>query len=68
MNFVKVCPILKSPEKRRLGAPWGQSIIVKTIGRNAGFLYLSFKLRTMWNPSGRLDCMDMGHDFFLIKF
>ena len=22
----------------------------------------------MWNPSGRLDCIDLGHDFFLIKF
>lgn len=33
-----------------------------------GFLYMSSNLRTMWNPSGRMDYVDMGHDFFLIKF
>ena len=24
--------------------------------------------KTIWNPSGRMDFVDMGHDFFLIKF
>lgn len=32
------------------------------------FVYMSSKLRTMWNLSGRMDSVDMGHDFFLVKF
>ena len=57
-----------SKEKARIRAPWSQSIIVKAFGKSVGFVYMSSKLRTMWNPSGRMDCVDMGHDFFLIKF
>lgn len=22
----------------------------------------------MWNPIGRMDCIDIGHDYYLIKF
>ena len=57
-----------SKEKARIRAPWSQSIIVKAFGKSVGFVYMSSKLRTMWNPSGRIDCVDIGHDFFLIKF
>lgn len=59
---------VSSEEKARIRAPWSQSIIVKAFGKSVGFVYMSSKLRTMWNPSGRMDCVDMGHDFFLIKF
>ena len=55
-------------EKKRIRALWSQSIIVKAFGKSVGFVYMSSKIRTMWNPSGRMDCVDMGHDFFLIKF
>nr|POE48959.1 uncharacterized protein CFP56_49423 [Quercus suber] len=25
-------------------------------------------MQDLWNPSGKLDCIDLGHDYFLIKF
>lgn len=25
-------------------------------------------LEAVWNPAGRLDCVDLGKDFFLIRF
>ena len=59
---------LSKEEKRRIREPWGQAIIVKTFGRNVGFLYLSYRLRSMWKPVGRMDIIDLKHDFFLIKF
>ena len=59
---------VSSEEKARIRALWSQFIIVKAFGKSVGFVYMSFKLRTMWNPSTRMDCVDMGHDFFLIKF
>ena len=59
---------LSKEEKVRIREPWGNAIIVKTLGWKVGFLFLSTKLRTMWMPSGRMDIIDLGNDFFLIKF
>jgi hypothetical protein len=59
---------LTREEKLRIRAPWASSLIVKTFGRNVGFMYISTKTRSLWNPVGRMDCIDIGHDYFLIKF
>lgn len=55
---------LSKEEKTRIPEPWGQAIIVKTFGRKVGFLFLSSRLRTMWKPVGRMDCIDLSNDFF----
>jgi len=55
-------------DRVRMRAPWSFAIIVKTYGKNVGFSYLSSRIRNLWNPSSKLDCIDLGHDFFLIKF
>ena len=44
------------------------AIIVKTFERNVGFLFLTNRLKAIWMPVGRMDCIDLGNDFFLIKF
>ncbi len=31
-------------------------------------MFLSSKVRSLWNPLGRMDCIDIGHDYYLIKF
>ncbi|KAL0001445.1 hypothetical protein SO802_015226 [Lithocarpus litseifolius] len=59
---------LSKEEKTRIREPWGQAIIVKMFGKNMGFLFLSTRLRAMWMPVGGMDCIDIGNDFFLIKF
>nr|POE68955.1 hypothetical protein CFP56_69614 [Quercus suber] len=59
---------LSKEEKVKIREPWGNAIIVKTFGRKVGFLFLSTKLRSMWRPSGRMDIIDLGNDFFLVKF
>jgi hypothetical protein len=59
---------LSREEKQRIRAPWALSIIVKTFGRNVGFMFLSSKVRALWNPLGKMDCIDIGHDYFLLKF
>jgi hypothetical protein len=59
---------LTREEKIRIRAPWALSLIVKTFGWNVGFMFLSSKVRAMWNPIGRMDCIDIGHDYNLIKF
>ena len=55
---------LSKQEKCRIREPWGQSIIMKTFGRNVGYMHLSSKLRTMWKPVGRMDIIDLEHGHF----
>nr|POE82544.1 hypothetical protein CFP56_71974 [Quercus suber] len=33
-----------------------------------GFAFLVEKIRSMWKPSGRMDCIDLGFDYYLVKF
>ena len=41
---------------------------MKVYGKFVGYNYLTFKLNALWKPSARMDCVNLGHDFFLIKF
>ena len=59
---------LSKEEKSRIRAPWGNAIFVKVFGRSLGYTFLAERLRSMWKPVGRMDCVNVGHDFFLIKF
>ena len=54
--------------KNRIRAPWSDTLIVKVFGRIVGFTYLHSKLMALWKPAGRMDCVDLGCDFFLIRF
>jgi len=55
-------------EKTRIHASWGKAIIVKIFGHSLGYSFLVERLRSMWKPVGKVDCVNVGHDFFLIKF
>ena len=41
---------------------------MKVYGRTVGYNYLTFKINSLWNPKARMTCVDLGKDFFLIKF
>nr|POE54643.1 hypothetical protein CFP56_68815 [Quercus suber] len=58
-----------TPDMRRsIRARWNHALIVKVYGRTVGFHFLRSKIMGLWKPAGRLDCVDLGRDFFLIKF
>ena len=59
---------LSKETKARIRAPWTKALIVKVYGKSVGYSYLTFKINTLWKPSARMDCVNLGHDFFLIKF
>nr|POF03716.1 uncharacterized protein CFP56_06636 [Quercus suber] len=63
---LRVC--FSREEKSRMRSPWYQGLIIKPFGSKVGYTYLVSKLRGMWNPKGGMDCIDLGFDFFLIKF
>ena len=55
-------------EKVHMRAPWQKALIIKTFGRRMGFSFLVERVRRMWNPCGGMDCIDLGYDYFLVKF
>ena len=59
---------LSKETKSRIRAPWAKALIVKVYGRTVGYNYLTFKLNTLWKPIAKMDCVDLGKDYFLIKF
>jgi len=59
---------LSKETKSRIREPWLKALIVKVFGRTVGFNYLTFKINALWRPSACMDCVNLGKDFFLIKF
>ncbi|XP_030924751.1 uncharacterized protein LOC115951739 [Quercus lobata] len=54
--------------KNRIRSPWSKSLIVKVYGRTVGFSFLHGRLLSLWKPVGKLDCVDLGKEFFLVRF
>ena len=43
-------------------------LIVKVLGKTVGYHYLVASLTSLWKPGGKVACIALGHDFFLIRF
>lgn len=54
--------------KTIIRAPWTHAIIVKVFGKTVGYQFLHSRVLSLWKPEGWMDCIDLGSDFFLIKF
>ncbi|XP_065632808.1 uncharacterized protein LOC112027336 [Quercus suber] len=52
----------------RIREPWSKVLIVKVFGRTIGYNYLTYKLNALWKPVAKMVCVDLGRDFFLIRF
>ncbi|XP_030923116.1 uncharacterized protein LOC115950001 [Quercus lobata] len=52
----------------RIRAPWSSALIVKVVGRTVGYNFLLSKLHSLWKPKGKIDCVDLECDFYLIRF
>nr|XP_023908557.1 uncharacterized protein LOC112020226 [Quercus suber] len=59
---------LSKKTKINIRAKWNHSLIVKVFGRTVGFHFLHSRIMQLWKPAGRLDCIDLENDFYLIKF
>lgn len=53
--------------KQHIRRPWARALIVKVYGRAVGLSFLQSKLLSLWKPTRRLDCVDLGHGFFLMR-
>lgn len=54
--------------KQHIQTPWSKALIVKVYGRSVGLNFLHNRLLSLWKPARRLDCVDLGHGFFLTRF
>nr|XP_023923989.1 uncharacterized protein LOC112035390 [Quercus suber]POE96202.1 uncharacterized protein CFP56_71380 [Quercus suber] len=54
--------------KKQIQTPWTRALIVKVYGKSVTLSFLHNRLLSMWKPAGRLDCVDLGHGFFLTRF
>ncbi|OMO70978.1 hypothetical protein COLO4_28420 [Corchorus olitorius] len=59
---------LSNSDKERLAKRWAQSLIVKVYGKKVGFKFLSLKLAQLWKLKKFPAIVDLGEDFFLLKF
>ncbi|XP_052113885.1 uncharacterized protein LOC127744992 [Arachis duranensis] len=49
-------------------SPWWDTLIVKLLGRRISLTALTRRLETMWGKMESLEVIDLGNDFFLVKF
>ena len=54
--------------KIRIRKPWSNALIIKLYGRTVGFNVLQNKLNFLWKRAGRLDCVDLGENFYSVRF
>lgn len=54
--------------KAHIKTPWSKALIVKAFGKSVGFNYLTFKINALWKAMARMDCVNLGRDYFLIRF
>ena len=48
--------------------PWSNALIIKLYGRTVGFNFLQSKLNLLWKQYRRIDCVDLGKDFYSVRF
>jgi len=53
--------------KQQIRDPWARALIVKVYGKSVGFHFLQSKLLSLWKPAGRMDCVNLGNGFFLVR-
>lgn len=59
---------LSRMDKQQIRAPWSNALIVKVYGRSMSFSFIHTRLLSLWKPTGRLDCIDLGKEFYLVRF
>lgn len=59
---------LSVEERTRPYDPWKYLIIIKTVWKKFTHQYLKIKLEALWKPSRPICLIDLGSDFYMVKF
>ncbi|XP_052117761.1 uncharacterized protein LOC127747666 [Arachis duranensis] len=60
--------VISEKIERELWKPWWRSLIVKLLGRKISYAVMKRRLEIMWGRFGGIDVIDLGNDFYLVKF
>ncbi|QHO28903.1 uncharacterized protein LOC127740571 [Arachis duranensis] len=60
--------VISEETERKLWKSWWNTLIVKLLGRKVGYAEMKRRLEIMWSNKGSLDVIDLGQDFYLVKF
>ncbi|XP_019251203.1 PREDICTED: uncharacterized protein LOC109230131 [Nicotiana attenuata] len=66
-NSELLIPITSS-DKDHTYKNWSNALIIKMFGRRIGYQFLQKKLHAIWKPIEYLSLIDLGCDYYLIKF
>uniref|UniRef100_A0A5K1DET1 CCHC-type domain-containing protein n=1 Tax=Nymphaea colorata TaxID=210225 RepID=A0A5K1DET1_9MAGN len=62
------CVCFSAEEKRVMRQPWRNALIIKLLGKVLGYKALSSRIKKLWVLQGNYRIVDLGMDYFLIKF
>lgn len=51
-----------------LCAPWQDALVIKLLGKTIGYQTMRDRLTHIWKLSAGFELMDIGNDFFMVKF
>ena len=54
--------------KLRIRKLWSKALIIKLYVKAIGLDVLQIKLNMLWKPAGSLDCVDLGKEFYSVRF
>ncbi|GKV08919.1 hypothetical protein SLEP1_g20489 [Rubroshorea leprosula] len=61
--------LLSKADKKRIRIPWVNSIIIKAaFAESVGYSFIYPRIKAQWKPKGKWECIDLGLDFFLVRF
>lgn len=60
--------IIPVHERERLAKRWKNAVFVKLLGRMINADFLEKKLQQLWAKEGKVESMDIGHGFFVVRF
>nr|XP_016442293.1 PREDICTED: uncharacterized protein LOC107767720 [Nicotiana tabacum] len=63
-NFIPIT----SEDKERIYKNWENVLIIKIFGRRVTYQFLQQKIHAIWRPTEHLSLIDLGCDYYLIKF
>ncbi|KAJ4847842.1 hypothetical protein Tsubulata_000162 [Turnera subulata] len=54
--------------RSHIACPWVFSIITKVLGRRFSYRFICSKVASLWKPQGGFQVIDLGNDYFLVRF
>ncbi|KAM3382089.1 hypothetical protein P3S68_007662 [Capsicum galapagoense] len=68
LNYNLASISLTSEDKDKIYKPWDFSLFIKLNGKKVAHNYLRTKLINLWRPTETLTLIDLGYDYFTVKF